>query len=193
LLEARADAALGQVVVSALRRQLSVCAGDDPVQIRRIEGLLHDARILTGNAVGRCEAQKRLQLELEAGTLVETSARLATVTKQKWTETVAQELPRLGIEHCIILSLREGGRLHHEMTLQEGQLVAGAGPGDVGWLDFSPSDVGFGRSGQNLMIQPLDDGVELTGVAVFLLDEVKPHLIEVVRSQISKALPILLS
>jgi DNA-binding LacI/PurR family transcriptional regulator len=191
LLETGADAALGQVVVSALRRQLSVCAGDDPAQIRRVEGLLHDARILTGNAVGRCEAQKRLQLEQQAATLVEISAQLATVTAQEWAQTVARELPRLGIDHCMVLSL-QGDQLQIEMNLHGGQLVPTSRSAGVPFLEFSSSAVSFGTSGKNLMIQPLDDGTKLTGIAVFRLDEVKPHLIEIVRNQISAALPRLL-
>lgn len=188
LLETGADAALGQGVVSALRRQLSVCAGDDPAQIRRMEGLLHDARILTGNAVGRCEAQKRLHLEQQAAVLAEVSARLSTVTAQEWTQTMARELPRLGIDHCMILSLR-GELLHHVMTLHQGHFAGDLGPADMRFQEFSPSIVDFGASGKNLMVQPLDDGTNLTGIAVFRLEEVKPHLIEIIRSQISTALP----
>src|SRR5690606_4393801 len=49
------DVSQGNAIISALRKQLTICAGDDLKLLSQVESLLHDARILTSDVVARSE------------------------------------------------------------------------------------------------------------------------------------------
>jgi hypothetical protein len=188
ILDGRGDASVGHAVTSALRRQLSVCAGDDPAQIRRVEGLLHDARILTSNAVGRSEAQRRLRLEREASALSQASVTISCLDPSEVSARLGGALSQLGIESCILLRVSEGLKMEciyarHNHVLQP--------PAEPKILDLglvAPSSLLPDLAFQSLLVSPLDDGEKMTGLAILVWDEVRPHLVEVIRELLSGVL-----
>ncbi len=93
----------GNAIISALRKQLNVCAGEDLKQMRQVESLLHDARILTSDVVERSEAQKRLRAQNRSKNISEVSAKLmATFEPAKLNRALREQLPLLGITSCIL-------------------------------------------------------------------------------------------
>jgi hypothetical protein len=186
------EVVVGHVLISALRRQLSICAGDDPLQIRRVEGLLHDARILTSNAVERSQASRRIYLERSLGTLADVSVRLsASPPRQDLRALLQAELPRLGVRTCLVAAYDDARPL-------ESEVIAAMGFG----VDALPSLMGtrFATSAlappgylpdseaEQLVVQPLFDGSQPLGFAVLRLEEIDPRLHETVRSLLNVVL-----
>lgn len=186
LLERGVDASVGHGVTSALRRQLSVCAGDDPAQIRRVEGLLHDARILTSNAVGRSEAQRRILLEREAASLSQASVLLSSLSGPDFGAKLGDALGKLGIHNCVLLRMVEG--LKAECVYVRGNDTSQENGALFDMEEVAPASLLPDFDGQNLLIEPLDDGERMTGIAILLWDEMKPHLVEVIRELMSGVL-----
>lgn len=181
------DASVGHAVTSALRRQLSVCAGDDPAQIRRVEGLLHDARILTSNAVGRSEAQRRLRLEREAASLSHASVLIGTLDPENWATGLGQALTKVGIRNCVLLRMRVGLEAE-SIFLQGDDSASPQGRSVVDLAQLEPASFLPRFAAENLLIEPLDDGTKMTGLAILVWDEMKPHLVEVIRELLSGVL-----
>lgn len=189
ILDADVDASLGHAVTSALRRQLSVCAGDDPAQIRRVEGLLHDARILTSNAVGRSEAQRRIRLEREASAISQATVLLQSLPQAEWSAQFRDALLLLGLRTCVLLRQRDSFEAECLYAARrDGTLLAPEGAR----IDLLKESVGEPPEGalgkllaafepETVLLEPLDDGEKMTGLAVLSWDEMRPHLVEVVR------------
>lgn len=177
-------ASVGHALVSALRRQLSVCAGDDPEQIRRIEGLLHDARILTSNAVGRFEAEQRIRLERESVNLSRASVMIASLREEGWQEQLEEALARLGIRSVALFGVDREHRARLLLGVNDG---TDTGEG-MALRDLVPSEFVASSEASVFLLEPLDDGEKLTGLAILRWDEVRPHLVEVLRDLLGRAL-----
>lgn len=104
VLEAGGDVAIGHDLVSALRRQLWLAAGEDAGKGRRIEDLLHDARVLISTLVERSQARARLKAQAWARLLGDVSAQLAGVSDHAdLGQRIAVQMPRLGLDLCLVL------------------------------------------------------------------------------------------
>lgn len=176
-------ASVGHALVSALRRQLSVCAGDDPEQIRRVEGLLHDARILTSNAVGRFEAQQRLLLEREVAGLSRASAMIASIRGEGAKQQLEQALGLMGVSQLVLFRVESDLRM--TQLLSFGNFCFATEGGQLS--ELIPVDASCTEDGTAVLIEPLDDGQNLIGLSVLRWEEVRPHLVEVLRDLLGRA------
>lgn len=189
ILDSNADASVGHTVTSALRRQLSVCAGDDPAQIRRVEGLLHDARILTSNAVGRSEAQRRIQLEREAASISRATELLHSLPQEAWSAQFQEALLLLGLCTCVLLRQRDSSEAECLYAAGKSEALSTLTGARIELLKDASGEESEATLGklvasfelETVLIEPLDDGEKMTGLAVLSWGEMRPHLVEVVR------------
>lgn len=188
VVESRLNAELGQVLVSGLRRQLSVCAGDDVAQIRQVESLLHDARILASHAMARAEAQKRIELECQARVLTEVSLEVGSATSERRVAAFAECLPRLGITDCLVCEYSADNQASVVFHLEGGELQSASAGRQFPAPELGPPEIEFIRRNGNLIVQPFDDGTSAIGFAVLELRQIQSHLIEVVRDLLCHSL-----
>ncbi len=100
------DGSVWQDVITAMRRQILPCLGDERLRARA-EDIWQKARLLVANVVERVQAQQRLETEHWIRALSETNeAVITTFDVVSLANVVAQQLPRLGIHSCF-LSLYE--------------------------------------------------------------------------------------
>ena len=105
-LRSEEDGQLWQAVVSELRRQ-ALSYFDDLRDIREIESLSQQMRVLIFDAMLRLQASQRLEIEQQTVVLREVSESLGTTFDLSGLlDVIAQELPRLKIDACY-LSLYE--------------------------------------------------------------------------------------
>lgn len=110
-LRTESDTGVASDLISALRRQLTPCAGEDPKAIRLVEGILHEARILTADILERAQARKRILHETWSQSLGEVSSRLVSSRSlAELAQTMQRELPRVGIPRAAIVQLQAGAQ-----------------------------------------------------------------------------------
>ncbi len=190
--DAGGNVSASQGVISALRAELVACAGDDPDQLRAVESILHDARLLASSVIERSQAQKRLLTEERARRLSGASARLITIFDLSHLgESMRATLPGLGISSAYV------ARYPNE-SLAEAELMAAFGP--WGTLDarrtrprFSAERLVPERYREHLdeisyVVEPLVHGTQRIGFAVFELGESEAYTYEVLTEVIGAAL-----
>lgn len=190
--ESGGDVSLGHTIVTGLRRELLVAAGENASKLRQLESLLHDARVLTSQEVERSQAVRRLRAEHWARVLSEVSTRLITSFDiGRLGEAIISQLPRLGINSCYIS--RYSKREH-----DKAEMIIGFGP--WGTLDGSTNPIAF--DAVNLVpatllledeqvtwvVQPLSTPDERIGFVVFEYGDVEGYVYEVLRELLSAAL-----
>ncbi len=190
------DVSAGNALISALRKQLSIAAANNPEHLRRIESLLHDARSLTSHIVERAEAQNRILIQRQARVLTDASAEmLAAFSAERLSASMAEQLPRLGIRSAVlsVYSPEEPARA---------RLVAGFGPGGPPshalraetYLAHRliPAELDSGQRQQHLVVEPLQNGAEPLGFAVFEMADVDGYVYEVLGKVLATAVRVAL-
>lgn len=156
-------------LISAIRRQLTPCAGDDPNAIRLVEGILHEARILTVDVLERAQAQQRIRHADWSQTLAEVNSRLvAAGSFSDLARIMQKELPRIGIPRAAIVQFQSGSA--------EAVVLAACSPDAVGDPDhpleanrrtFLPSALMSADERVSLVVEPLVFRHRLQGYLVF--------------------------
>ncbi len=184
------EVAAGMVMISALRRQLSVCAGDNPGQLRQVESLMHDARILASDAIERAQAYRRIGVERFTRVVADMSTRLMQAESEtQLRQLIAEELPRTGLGTALVCAFSPGdpSRSHLIAGLWMGKAVPEAVIGDV----FESTELippGLKRSTETWVIQPLYSNQVQRGFAVFKWGEAPGYLYEILRTTLCRAL-----
>lgn len=183
VLATEGDVSAGNAIISAIRKQLTLSAANNPEHLRRIESLLHDARSLTSNIVERAEAQNRISIQRQARLLTDASTEmLSASTVEELANSMAAELPRLGIPSASICAYSPADR-------SQAQLIAGFGRFGVAYkTDDSaffpatrllPEELDAGQKQEFLVILPLQKGDEPLGFAVLQMAQVEGYVYEV--------------
>jgi hypothetical protein len=185
-----AEVATGMMMVSALRRQLSVCAGDAPDQLRQVESLMHDARILASDAIERAQAYRRIGVERFARVVADMSTRLVQAkSEEELCRLIASELPRTGLSTALICTFTPGdpSRAHLIAGLWQGKAVASDALGRVfPSTKLIPPELGV--QAHAWVVQPLyAEGLQ-RGFAVFKWGEAQGYLYEILRNTLCRAL-----
>jgi len=108
IVEAGADLAAFNDVLSALRAGVVRCVGD-PKQRMRTEDLFHEARIMTTLAVERLHVARRLRAWNEARSLVQAGSSIVSAEDlDALSQAVHESLPRAGILRTFVARLDEG-------------------------------------------------------------------------------------
>ncbi len=183
------DASATMMMISALRRQLSVCAGDHPGQLRQVEGLLHDARILASDAIERAQAYRRTAVERLTRIIADMSTCLMlTRTESEFAMKLPQELPRAGLSTALIC-------LYTDSRREQVRVMAGSWQGrpvedEIRASRYAAIDLippALNRAGSCWVIEPLDGSEGLVGFAVFKWAEAPGYLYEILRTTFSRA------
>ncbi len=179
-------------IISSLRRHLSFCAGDDAGNIRTYEAVLHDARLLTTDAVERAQARKRLALEQTSRVLSDVSARLASAHRRvRLDDLIFAQLPRIGIRTCFVSRYAQDQIGRAELVVAfgpAGKVEPKDGRRRFESADLVPPGVIPLWEGRQLVVEPLfHKGLPL-GFAVFGLGEVEGYVHEILQKMLSLAL-----
>lgn len=196
VLATEGDVSAGNALISALRKQLTLCASNKPEHLRRIESLLHDARSLTSSIVERAEAQNRISIQRQARLLTDASTEmLAALSAQELAETMARELPRLGIGSASVCA-------YSNCDFSRAELIAGFGRFGVAHraaepeyfpsYQLLPQDLDSGQRQQFLVVEPLQQGDQPLGFAVLEMAAVDGYVYEVLGKVLGTALRIAL-
>lgn len=192
VLEGGGDVSAGNAVVTAMRRRLSICAGNDPVKLRQVERLMHDARILTSALVERSQARARLQMERWARLLADVSAHLATASnREALCHEIAIQLPRLGIDLCLVA--RQDPDAMDQAKLEaafHGRTTSGAlqehqKPSVFLAAELAPAAILDRDESRHLVVAPLESEGRYLGYAVFGYAPIEGYAYEVVRDLLS--------
>lgn len=190
-LRSGSEVSSGNAIISALRKQLTVCAGEDLKQLRQVESLLHDARILTSDVVERSEAQKRIRAQNWSRDISEVSAKLlATFDLTKLNRALREQLPRLGISSCLLARYsiaRPGHALlvgyFDKNRTQDERLGAEFVAAELAPAGLVPVD-----DAVQLIVEPLVHEQEAIGFVVFKHGEAEGYVYEVLCQVLGSAL-----
>lgn len=188
VLSSAGDLSVCHAVIGALRRQLLRAVGDDPAMLRKIEGLLHEMRVVTSEALERYQANQRIAAEGWARALSEVSARLVTSFDYELVgRRIREELPRLGIRSCFIA--RYVDELHAEIVA--GYLEPGGE--ELPRLRFVASEIvpralTDGPSAPQWVVVPMIFEEQPFGFSVFELGVGEGHVYEALTEIIGAAL-----
>lgn len=191
------DVSAGNALISALRKQLTLSAANSPEHLRRIESLLHDARSLTSNIVERAEAQNRISIQRQARLLTDASTEmLSSLNVEELANSMAQELPRLGIQSATVCAYGPGDPT-------QALVIAGFGRfGVVHRTETSeyfpasmllPEALDSGQKQQFLVVEPLQKGDEPLGFVVLEMAQLDGYVYEVLGRVLGTALRIALT
>lgn len=184
------EVALGNQMITALRKQLSICAGDNPMQLRQLEGLLHDARILTADAIARAQGQKRLLAEKATRSWSELSCELSRSTTRPLGEILQARLPSVQIHRAYICGYtEEAGQAvllcgFDEMGLVSREAIGVPFPAQL----IFPPTLRMARTPSSWVVEPLFEGERQLGFAVLGLGEGAGYTFEILRKVLSVAL-----
>ncbi len=192
MFDAGDDLSLGHAIISGLRRELLIAAGEDAAGMRQLESLLHDARVLTCQAIERRQATRRLQAERWARVLSDVSAQLITAFDlQKLGEAISEQLPRLGINSCYVCRYSRTEHDQAELLMGFGRWGTMGGaeePIVFNCLDLVPTALLPVEEQATLVVQPLATENERLGFVVFEYGEVEAYVYEVLRKLLTAAL-----
>lgn len=192
IFDAGGDVGVGHAIVTGLRRELVIAAGDDAASIRQVESLLHDARVLTSQAVERRQATRRIKTERWARVLGDVAAELiANFDLQKLAGAVSEQLPRLGIKSCYICCPSAEQHDHSELVMgfgRWGNLTTESEPIVFSSLDLVPPALLPPHEQSILVVLPLATEKENLGFVVFEYGEVETYVFEVLRELLTAAL-----
>lgn len=197
VLAADGDVSAGNALISALRKQLTISAANNPEHLRRIESLLHDARSLTSNIVERAEAQNRISIQRQARLLTDASTELlSALNVEELACTMAWELPRIGIGSACVCA-------YHPDDIARARLISGFNRSgtahSVEEMDYFPSsqlipqELDAGQKQQFLVVEPLQKGEKPLGFAVLEMSNVDGYVYEVLGKVLGTSLRIALS
>lgn len=188
------DVSAGNSLITGLRKQLTLCAANNPEHLRRIESLLHDARGLTSSIVERAEAQNRISIQKQARFLTDASCEMLSATSvSQLAETMAQELPRLGIRAASVCAYFPGDPSRAELIAGFGRLgiaYRAAAPEYFPSSQLIPEALDPGEKQQFLVVEPLQNGNEPLGFAVLEMADIDGYLYEVLGKILGTALNI---
>jgi hypothetical protein len=191
------DVSAANALISALRKQLTISAANNPEHLRRIESLLHDARSLTSNIVERAEAQNRISIQRQARLLTDACAEmLSVVGVEQLAETMERELPRLGIRSACVCAYHPGDPSQAEVVAGFGRFgVTHRGDSAVYFASSQliPDSLDPRQRQQFLVVEPLQKGDEPLGFAVLEMAEVDGYVYEVLGKILGTALRIALT
>jgi len=184
--EAGGDVTLGHDLISALRGQLWLAAGDDAGKIGRVEDLLHDARIVISTIVERSQARSRMKAQAWARLLGDVSVHLSgAASRKELRERIALQMPRLGIEFCLVLGSLDNAasRVKLELAWSSDNPVLESEIGSVyAARELLPAS--FDREQQrNVVVLPLarDDGSEAYGYVIAAYAAIDGYAFEIIR------------
>ena len=192
IFDAGGDVGVGHAIVTGLRRELVIAAGSDINGLRQMESLLHDARVITSQAVERRQATRRIQTERWARVLGDVAAQLITnFDLEKLAEAISEQLPRLGISSCYVCR-------HSLLQHDQSELVMGFGRWGAittaadaivfNSLDLVPPALQPPEEHVVLVVEPLATLEESLGFVVFEYGNVEPYVFEVLRELLTAAL-----
>lgn len=197
VLATEGDVSAGNALISALRKQLTLSAANNPEHLRRIESLLHEARSLTSNIVERAEAQNRISVQRQARRLTDASTEMLSASgAQALAHSMAEELPRLSIHAASVCAYTPNDR-------SRAQHIAGFGRFGVAYKtddsapfvasQLLPEALDSGQTQQFLVVLPLQRGDEPLGFAVLEMAQVEGYVYEVLGRVFATALHLALS
>jgi DNA-binding LacI/PurR family transcriptional regulator len=173
------DPGLVQELLSALRRQSLPCVANDPVARDRLEEALHDARLVASDIVLQAETA-RTRLADERFRAFARHARSAMLDEPSaLAVAAAEELPRLGVEACVVAGLNDGADPN-----RDARVLFGFGPGgrraggEVISLRSLPAHTLFHRSPSLRVLLPIVSKGEPLGAALFALSALDGALLE---------------
>lgn len=192
IFDAGGDVGVGHAIVTGLRRELLITAGNDTASIRQVESLLHDARLLTSQTVERRQATRRIKTERWARVLGDVAAELiANFDLTKLAQAVAKQLPRLGIKSCYVCCPSAEQHDQSELVMgfgRFGALSPESEPILFNSLDLVPPALLPPSEQAILVVEPLVTESESLGFVVFEYGEVEPYVFEVLRELLTAAL-----
>lgn len=192
VLDAAGDVSLGHSVISGLRRELHLAAGNNPSSIRHVESILHDARVLTSEVMERAQAARRLRVESWARVLSEVSARLITTFDLvRLGESISEQLPRLGINSCYVSRYMEDDHERAQLLIAFGawgRLSPEEDPIVYPSQDIVPRHLTDDDDGPSYILEPLATESNQLGFVVFGHGDVEPYVYEVLRELLTAAL-----
>lgn len=182
-------------IVTAFRRVAVPSSGSDPAVRAQCEEVLHEARLLTAQAVERAEAKKRITALRFNRTLQQAGATIAgSFSLQALEAAVHKELPPLGITACYVASYEPPSKTGSPLS-SRAQLVCAydeSGPIAVNTLPFesrhlAPEGIWPPQRIHRLTVVPLFLGDWQLGFAM-LESHAEGSVIEMLRAQLSIAL-----
>lgn len=192
IFDAGGDVGVGHAIVTGLRRELIIAAGNDAASLRQVESLLHDARVLTSQAVERRQATRRIKTERWARVLGDVAAQLiANFDLRKLAEAISEQLPRLGITSCYVCCHSTAEHDQSELIMGYGRwgtLTSESEPIIFNSLDLVPPAFLPADEQATLVVEPLATAAESFGFVVFEYGEVEPYVFEVLRELLTAAL-----
>lgn len=192
VLDGGGDVSVGHPIITGLRGELLIAAGENTSKLRQVESMLHDARVITSQIVERGQAVRRLKTERWARILSDVSARLITsFDHRRLGEAISEQLPRLGIGSAYICKYSESEHDQAELILGFGPWgkVDGTGaPVVFNALNLVPPALLTVDEQITLVVEPLATQEERIGFAVFEYGDVEPYVYEMLRELITAAL-----
>jgi hypothetical protein len=180
----------GMNMISALRRQLSVCAGDHPGQLRQVESLMHDARILASDAIERAQAYRRIGVERFTRVVAEMSTKLVQASSEaQLSQFINEELPRTGLRTALLCRYdgQDPSQAFVVAGLWEGRPLSSVEMAEpFRAADLFPSSLE--RDAQTWVVQPIYSETKHLGFALFKWGEAPGYLYEILRTTLSRAL-----
>lgn len=192
IFNAGGDVSVGHAIITGLRRELVIAAGEDASSLRKVESLLHDARVLTSQAIERRQATRRLRTERWARVLSDVSAQLITTFDlARLSDAISEQLPRLGINSCYVCRYSKEEHDQAELIMgfgRWGTLRGGSEPIVFNCLDLVPAALLTPDEQAILVLQPLATEHERLGFVVFEYGDVEAYVYEVLRELLTAAL-----
>jgi chemotaxis protein histidine kinase CheA/DNA-binding LacI/PurR family transcriptional regulator len=184
-------------VLTTLRRLTIPVLFHDPDRWLFAEDLCQAARVQIGEFAERAQARQKLHVDRWARTLSETSeALLASVNLSALLRTVAEQMPRFGIETCYLALFSGAARAPERASLVlEYRAGAATGPADAmaPAETFAPSEVLPARAWPRdrrwtFILEPLSFEREQFGMILMEMGPPEGIIYESLREQISSAL-----
>jgi len=187
------DASTWQDVVTALRGQLLPCLGGDEQKRVASENLWQQALLLITSVIERVQVQHRLEAEQWVRVLSETNeAVITTFDISALTSSVAQQLPRLGIQSCYLALFEDPGSLDRATLIMAHDARLPANVELVGRVYDStvlvPDNHLAGDCRTSYIVAPLFFKHRRMGFALFEMGPRQGIIYEALRDQISAAL-----
>lgn len=183
-------------IITAFRRVAVSSSSGDPGVLAKCEEVLHEARLMTAQAVERAEARKRITALRFNRTLQQAGATIAgSFSVEGLSASVQRELPLLGITACYIAAYdpptTSGTPIPAQANMvcaydETGPLTNGLGLFDP--LRLAPTSIWPPKRIHRLTVVPLFLGDWQLGFAMLESHTAEGSVIEMLRAQLSIAL-----
>lgn len=173
------DPGIVQDLLSALRRHSLPCVASDPIARDRLEEALHDARVVATSIVLQTETARARQADERFRAFAKHARSAMLGDPGALALAAAEELPRLGVEACLVAASTDP-----RAPSGEARVLFGFGPGgrraagELVELRNLPAHGLFHRSSRLRVLLPIVSDGRALGAALFALAAFDGTLLE---------------